>query len=117
MKALKIILYIVIGLVVVVFGLSFIVATKMHTERTIFIKAPKEAVFTDVKTLANMQKWSPWRERDTAAKTSFEGTDGTVGAKFSWEGNKEMGKGEQTITKIEENKSVESDLHFICIKL
>ncbi|MFI5264163.1 MAG: GyrI-like domain-containing protein, partial [Candidatus Kapaibacterium sp.] len=69
--------------------------------------------FADVKTLANSQKWSPWREKDTLAKTSIEGTDGTVGAKYTWEGNKEMGKGEQTITKIEENKSVESDLHFI----
>jgi len=113
MKVFKIILFIIIGLVVVVFGLSFIAATKMHAERSIFIKAPKAVIFSNVKTFANSQHWSPWREKDTTAKTSIEGTDGTVGAKFSWDGNKDMGKGEQTISKIEENKTVESELHFI----
>ncbi len=113
MKALKIILYIVIGLVIIVFGLSFIAKTKMHAERSIFIKAPKEVVFTDVKTFANSQKWSPWLEKDTNANTSITGTDGTVGAKYAWDGNKDMGQGEQTITKIDEGKSVESELHFI----
>ncbi len=100
MKALKIIGLIVLALVVIVLGLSFIAPTKMHSER-------------DVKTFANSQKWSPWREKDTTAKVTIEGTDGAVGAKLLWDGNKDMGQGEQTITKMEENKSVESDLHFI----
>jgi len=113
MKALKIILYIVIGLVVVVAALAFIAPVKMHSERSVFIKAPKEAVFANVKTFENCQKWSPWREKDTTAKITISGTDGTVGSKFSWDGNKDMGSGEQTITKIEDNKSIESDLHFL----
>jgi len=113
MKALKIIGIIVLGLVALVAVLSFIAPTKMHAERSVYIKAPKEVVFADVKTFENFKKWSPWREKDTAAKVSISGTDGTVGAKMSWDGNKDMGSGEQTLTKIEENKSVETDLHFI----
>jgi len=60
-----------------------------------------------------MVKWSPWVEKDTAMKTEIAGTDGTVGAMWKWEGNKEVGKGEQTFTKIEEPNGVASDIHFI----
>jgi effector-binding domain-containing protein len=113
MKALKIILYIVIALVVIVFGLSFIAPTKMHVERTIVIKAPKEVIFKNVKMFSNNKKWSPWEEKDSNIKTSIEGTDGSVGAMYKWVGNKDVGEGEQTIRKIDENRSVETDLHFI----
>jgi effector-binding domain-containing protein len=113
MKALKIIGLVVLGLIVIVAVLSFIAPVKMHAERSIFIKTPKESVFPNVKLFANWPKFSPWMEKDPNAQTKIEGTDGTVGAKYSWEGNNDIGKGEQTITKIEENKNVESDLHFI----
>jgi effector-binding domain-containing protein len=113
MKALKIILFIVIGLVVIVAVLSFVAPVKMHAERSIFIKAPKEAIFTNVKMFSNYPKWSPWLEKDSNAKTAIAGMDGTVGAKYSWEGNSDVGKGEQTISKMEVNKSIETDLHFI----
>ncbi len=113
MKALKIIGLIVLGLIVIVAALSFIAPTKMHNERSIVIKAPKEAVFANVKMFGNYQKWSPWLEKDSTAKTAIEGADGTVGAKYTWIGNKEVGQGEQTISKLEDNKTVETDIHFI----
>lgn len=113
MKALKIILIVIIALVVVVAGLSFIAPTKMHIERSIVIKAPKDALFKNVKMFSNIKKWSPWEDKDANMKTSIEGTDGTVGAVYKWVGNNEVGEGEQTIKKIDENKSVETDLHFI----
>ena len=113
MKALKIILIVIIALVVVVFGLSFIAPTKMHIERSIVIKAPKEVIFKNVKMFSNIKKWSPWEDKDSNIKTSIEGTDGTVGAVYKWVGNKEVGEGNQTVRKIDENKSFETDLHFI----
>ncbi|MEI8135346.1 MAG: GyrI-like domain-containing protein [bacterium] len=113
MKAVKIILTIILGLLIVIGLLSAIAPTKMSAERSILINAPKEAIFVNVKYLKNIQKWSPWREKDTLAKTNLEGNDGSVGAKFSWDGNKEMGSGSQTITKIVENQLVESDLQFV----
>lgn len=113
MKALKIILIVIVALVVIVLGLSFIAPTKMHSERSIVIKAPKEVIFTNIKMFGNYKKWSPWLEKDSTAKTAILGTDGTVGAKYTWEGNKDVGQGEQTVSKIEENKTYETDLHFI----
>jgi effector-binding domain-containing protein len=113
MKVLKWILYIVIALVVIIAILTFIAPTDMHTERSMVMKAPKEVIWKNVVMFANQQKWSPWMEKDPNIKTSIEGTDGTVGAVSKWDGNDDVGKGEQTFTKIEAMKSVESDLHFI----
>ena len=113
MKALKIILIVIIALVVIVFALSFIAPTKMHIERSIVIKAPKDVIFQNVKMFSNIRRWSPWEDKDSNIKTSIEGTDGTVGATYKWVGNKDVGEGEQTIKKIDENKSFETDLHFI----
>jgi effector-binding domain-containing protein len=113
MKVLKWILYIVIALVVMIAILTFIAPTDMHSERSIVIKAPKEVIWKNVVMFANQQKWSPWFEKDPNIKTSIEGTDGTVGAMSKWDGNDDVGKGEQTFTKIEPMKNVESDLHFL----
>src|SRR5437588_875416 len=113
MKVLKIIGIVILAVVIIGAIISFILPTKMHTERSIVIKAPKEVIFQNVKMYANMVKWSPWVEKDTAMKTEIGGTDGTVGAIWKWVGNKEVGEGEQTVTKIDEPNSIASDIHFI----
>jgi effector-binding domain-containing protein len=46
-------------------------------------------------------------------EVTYEGTDGTVGSVSRWVGNKEVGKGSQTITKIDDNKAVEMKLKFL----
>ena len=43
----------------------------------------------------------------------FTGIDGEIGCISYWKGNKEVGEGEQEITAIVENKSVESQLRFL----
>ncbi|MEP7235593.1 MAG: SRPBCC family protein, partial [Ignavibacteriota bacterium] len=113
MKTLKIILYIVLGLVLLVLGLAFIAPTKLHVERNVVIKAPRAVIFRNVKLFSNIKKWSPWEEKDPNMKSSIEGNDGTVGARYKWIGNDDVGEGEQTFQKIEENSRVETDLHFI----
>tara|TARA_R110001592_G_scaffold302088_2_gene573864 strand:- start:379 stop:717 length:339 start_codon:yes stop_codon:yes gene_type:complete len=43
----------------------------------------------------------------------FTGIDGEVGAVSYWNGNKEVGEGEQEITKIIDGKRIEQDLRFL----
>ena len=43
----------------------------------------------------------------------FTGVDGEVGAISYWNGNKDVGEGEQEITKIVEGKRVEGELRFM----
>jgi len=80
--------------------------------RTIEIDAPREVVYSQVNTLANMEKWGPWRETDTLMKSEIIGQDGAVGAINHWDGP-DAGEGEQKLTNLIENELVECELHFI----
>lgn len=112
-KFLKIIGVLILLVIAFVLIAGLFVSKDFHLERDITINAPQEKVWSNVNTLAGMAKWSPWTEMDPAIKTSYEGVDGTVGAVYNWEGNKEVGKGNQTLTKIEASSRVESKLHFL----
>lgn len=85
---------------------------KYEVKREAIIKAPVESVFAQVKTFNNFLKWSPWQELDPNQKVTFSGTDGTVGAKYSWSGNDKVGTGSMTITAIDEGKRIDHDLAF-----
>ena len=45
-------------------------------------------------------------------KKSFTGTDGEVGCISHWAGNKDVGEGEQEITKIIDGERIEGELRF-----
>lgn len=113
MRALKIILILVGGIVVLLGILGLIGDNQFRYERSITIAAPPSAVWPHVSTFAAMDQWSPWNEMDPAMKKSMEGTDGTVGAISRWEGNEEVGKGEQRIDSIVPNALVKARLKFI----
>lgn len=113
MKALKVILYILLGIVLLIGILTAIAPTDMRSERSIVIKAPKEVVWNNIVMFSNQHKWSPWDKRDPNIKITLEGVDGTVGAVNKWVGNDSVGSGEQTMKKIEPMSLIESELHFI----
>ena len=46
-------------------------------------------------------------------KKEFKGTDGKAGAVSYWNGNKEVGEGEQEIKRIVENEVIETELRFL----
>ena len=83
-----------------------------HVERSVIIDAPMKMVMNHANTFEQMERWSPWAELDTNQITKIEGEDGTVGSKYYWEGNDDVGKGEQTITEVSDTKVV-TDLYFI----
>ncbi len=113
MKALKIIGIVILVLIVLIVLLGLIMPKDYHIERSAEIKAPQEMIFKYVKYFKHTQEWSPWKDYDPDMVMSYEGEDGTVGAKYFWEGNEEVGKGIQEITAIEEGKRVDSKLTFI----
>ena len=79
---------------------------------SILINKPKADVFQYLKFIKNQDDWSPWKKKDPNMKQSFIGDDGTIGFIAKWEGNKDVGIGEQEILEINENKSVISKLRF-----
>lgn len=105
-------LYILIVLALIILILSLAVPTEFRIERDIIINKPKTEVFSYIKSLKNQDYWSVWNMKDPNMKREFKGTDGTVGFVSRWEGNKNVGMGEQEIKKIVEGERVDMELRF-----
>jgi len=106
-------LYILLAIVGLVILLMLIAPKTYDVSRSIEIARPKNEVFNYLKSLKNMDEWSPWAKRDPNMEKKFTGTDGEVGAVSYWKGNKEVGEGEQEIKKIVDGDRIESELRFL----
>jgi|SRR6185312_2403667 len=82
-------------------------------EREVVINKPKQDVFNYVKLLRNQVNYSTWSKLDPNTKMEYKGTDGTPGFVSSWNGNKDVGMGEQEIKSITEGSRIDYNLHFI----
>jgi len=102
-------LLIVIGIIIV---LSLLAPKDYEISRSIVIDKPVSAVFNYLKYIKNQDHWSPWKNKDLNMKQEYVGTDGELGFIAKWEGNSEVGIGEQEITGIVENKKIEIELRF-----
>lgn len=107
------VLYIFLGVVLLILILAVIAPKTYNVSRSIEINQPKDVVFAHLKSLKKQNEWSPWAKRDPNMQERFTGTDGEVGAINYWNGNRQVGEGEQEITKIVEGERVESQLRFL----
>lgn len=113
MKILKFIGMLLLLVIVIVLVAGAFMKKDFHFEKTIAINAPKDKVWDNVVMFKNHEKWSQWKEMDPNMKTTITGTDGSVGAKMSWESdNKNVGKGSQTITAVTPGQRVDTELDF-----
>ncbi len=110
---LKRLLLIILVLVVIALIVALFVNKDMNISREIVINKPRAEVFNYIKYLKNQNNFSKWARMDPNMKTNFTGTDGTPGFTSSWEGNSDVGKGEQTIDKINDGDGLETTIHFI----
>jgi effector-binding domain-containing protein len=111
MKVLKIILYVVLA-VVFIFILMGIFGPKTYdVSRSKVVMASADQVWPHVSSLQAVQKWSPWDDEDPDMVVEFTGEPGAIGSMQKWD-SKKMGKGEQTLTALTPNKSVDTHLKF-----
>jgi hypothetical protein len=106
-------IFIVLVLIALTVVLALLAPKEYEINRSISINKPLEEVFTYLKSLKEQDDWSPWAEKDPNREKSFTGIDGEVGCISAWKGNKGVGEGEQEITNIVENVSVETQLRFL----
>ncbi|WP_276389877.1 SRPBCC family protein [Eudoraea chungangensis] len=106
------ILYILAAVILLILVLGIIAPKTYHVNRLVEINKPTKEVFEYLKYLKNQDAWSPWMKKDPNMKKEFVGVDGTSGFLSKWEGNKEVGSGEQEITNIVDNEIIESQLRF-----
>jgi hypothetical protein len=112
-KTVKIVVLVIVLLIAIPLITALFVKKDYALEREIIINRPAEEVFDYIKYLKNQDNYSVWATMDPEMKQEFRGTDGTVGFVSAWEGNKDVGKGEQTIVDIRDGERIDFKLHFI----
>lgn len=108
----KIALIIITVLVVAVAGLHFTAEKTFKFERSIVVNKPKDYVFSQIKMVSSHLAWNPWAKEDQNIKISTTGEDGTVGFISKWEGNSDVGAGEEEIKSIVEGDRIITELRF-----
>lgn len=83
-----------------------------HYEREVIINRSKDTLFAYLRLLKNFQNWNPFLKKDPQTKTEYRGNDGEIGFTASWNGNRDVGSGEQEISRIIEGQRVEFELRF-----
>jgi len=97
---LKIVGIIVVVLIVVVAAVVAYASTRPDTfqvKRSASINAPADRIFPLINDYRNWPQWSPYENRDPAMKRTFSGAPSGKGAKYAWEGNKNVGSGAMEI--------------------
>ena len=107
------ILSIVAGIIVLLLLIALFMKKGYKTHREIVIHAPRGQVFDYLKHIKNQDNFNKWIMIDPHMKKEYDGTDGTVGFIYAWNGNKEAGEGEQEIKAIAEGKNIDMELRFV----
>lgn len=107
-----ILLYVIAGLLLLLVILALLAPRDYQVERSTIIDQSRPEVFNYLRFLKNQDEWSPWSMKDPEMKSELRGTDGEVGAISAWDGNKDVGAGEQEILSIRENERIDSELRF-----
>ncbi len=113
MKVVKKLLLVIALLIVLVLVIALFVNKEYVVVRDININKPNQEVFDYVKLLKNQDNFNKWTMADPNMKKDFQGTDGTIGFIYAWNGNKEVGEGDQRIIEINNGENIKLALHFI----
>ena len=107
---------IAITLVVLIAAFLAFVATRPDTfrvERSASIKAPPEKVFALINDFRRWEAWSPWEKKDPAMKRTWGAVTNGKGARYAWEGNKDVGQGSMEIVDSVTPGKIALKLDFI----
>jgi len=83
-----------------------------EVRREIAIDAPPERISPLLADFKAWSAWSPWEKKDPAMKRSFSGAQSGVGARYAWDGDKNVGRGSMEIVEATASK-VALKLDFI----
>jgi hypothetical protein len=107
---------ILIGVAIVVAILVIVIASRpneFRVSRSATMLAAPASIFAQVNDFHKWEAWSPWAKMDPNAKSTFEGPTSGNGAKFHWDGDKNIGAGSMTIVESRPNELIRIKLDFI----
>jgi uncharacterized protein YndB with AHSA1/START domain len=109
--------YAVVGIIVVLVSMVLALAANQpdtfRVERKMEIKAAPDKVFAVVDDFHQWAAWSPWEHLDPNMKKAFSGPASGKGAGYTWEGNKDVGKGAMEITDASAPAKIDIKLDFL----
>jgi hypothetical protein len=112
MKILKIIVFGIVGIIVLLLLIALFIPNDYTVSVSTTINQPKKVVFDYVKMVKNQENYSIWVMQDPNVKMTYEGVDGNVGFKATWDSKDDnVGAGSQQIMAISEDR-IDVDLHF-----
>jgi len=113
MKIIKIILIGIVSISALLLIIAIFLPKDYIVTQSVVINRPQEDVFNYVKMIDNQKYYSIWVMEDPNSLMTNKGVDGTVGYISAWDSqNKNVGKGEQEIMKIS-NERIDVDLRFV----
>lgn len=113
MKILKRLGLVILAIIAAILIVAIFIPIELTVERTVTINKPVNEVFDYVKSLRNQDNYAKWNTMDPNMQKTYTGTDGEVGFISAWKGNKDVGSGEQEITKIVPNELIATHMKFI----
>ncbi len=114
MKVLKVIFLVLLVLIAIPLIAGLFLPKEMAYEKSIEINASVDRVWEHVNSLEDMDQWSPWGAKDPNMKKEWSGTSGEVGSVQHWDSEVEtVGKGSQTIARLQAPNLLETDLKFL----
>jgi uncharacterized protein YndB with AHSA1/START domain len=102
----------IIFLVATILVLAAIKPNELHVERSVKIKASPEKIFHLIDDLQEWETWTPY-DRDPGMREAYSGPTRGVGARYAWEGNREVGQGSIRITKSEPHAKIALDMDMV----
>lgn len=113
MRILKGILFVLIAIAALWLIAGLFITKEYSCERSVTINKPRSEIFQFIKYLGNQEKFSKWAKMDPNMQHGLKGSpDGTVGVISWWNGNSQVGQGEQEIKGITENERIDYELRF-----
>jgi hypothetical protein len=100
------------GVVVLLVIIGFLLPGEVEVTRSMTIQSTPSALYNQVNTLKNWERWSYWHSLDRAMKITYSDQPSGAGAWYSWE-SEDMGKGKMTITSTVPDRQVKADLEFM----
>jgi hypothetical protein len=103
-------------LVVLIAAVLIYAATKPDTfriQRSASINATPEKIFPLINDLHSFNTWNPYEKKDPNAKGSYSGPASGKGAAYTFDGNKNVGKGNIEITESSPTSKVTMNLNML----
>ena len=112
-------MYILLGIAVAILLLivGVVIAASMQPtdinyRRSIITSASADNAFAIFSDLSRWDEWSPYNKKDPSLKKEISNPSTGIGARYAWDGNKDIGAGRMTITTIDPGRSVDMRLEF-----